>query len=566
MFRRRFFAHPLALALFLTLSNAVKPVVIDDTAYLAFARHLSAHPLDPYGFELFWYEQPERAMEIILPPVVPYWLAAGMSLFGEELLLLKFWLLPFAAVLAFASRFLVRRFVSRDSPLAVALLVVGPGVLPFFNFMLDIPALAFQAAAVALCVRGTDRWRSWAALILAGVCLGLALQTKYSVLGLPAVLFAAAALRRNWLAGLVAVAVGVALFAGWELFLLEKYGRSHFFFHLTRKGGEAGGLVGFLAQKGPLVLPLFAVLGLTSGWVGMLGLARVTPPRMICVVVGLLAAVAAAIAWVPGAWTILNRSKPPAQDPTALADLFFRGVGGLAFIVGVRFAAVTAFRSYGAVLRRSWESRFLLAWFALELGTYFAVTPFPAARRALGLSVILTLVVMRAWTRLSRIEPRLKSATWVVRLGLLTGIGVAVIDAWDALPERELPRVAATAARDRGWQSQGYFVGHWGFQYYAEQAGMRIVVPGKTQLRSGDWLALPVNPDGRDFYRPNGAGIVPDPSALELELMLTWDDALAAQTIPHLYAGRTPLIGRTHPRLTVALYRVTADWTPAAAP
>lgn len=562
----RLLTHPLTLALLLTLSNAVKPVVIDDTAYLLFARHLAQHPINPYGFDLFWYMEPEPAMEIILPPVLPYWLAGGIAIFGEDLLLLKFWLFPVAAMLAYSSRSLVRRFVSHESPIALALLVVGPGVLPFFNFMLDIPALALQAAAVALCAYGMDRPRRWSALALAGVCMGLALQTKYAVLGLPAVVFAMTALRRRWAAGAVVLAVGLALFAAWELFLVAKYGQSHFVYHLTRKGGEAGGLVGLVASKFPLILPLFALLGLTAGWVGLVGLARVVAPRTLRVVGGGIALLALVIVWAPARWTILIPAKDAMHDPTAAADVLFRVVGGLAFIVGVRFAFVTAFRSYGLRPRRAWEARFLFAWFVLEVGTYFAVTPFPAARRVLGITVVLTLLALRAWVRLKRIEPRLKAAGWVLTAGLLTGLGVAAIDVWDALPERELPRRAAELARDRGYPGRGYFIGHWGMQYYAEQSGLRIVVPGRTRFEPGDWLLVPVNPDGRDFFRPNGAWIVIDPTVLEVESVLTWDDHLSAQTIPQLYAGRTPLVGLTHSRLKLLVCRVKVPWTPPAMP
>lgn len=559
-------AHPLTLALLLTLANGVKPVVIDDTAYLTFARHLAQRPLDPYGFELFWYEKPEPAMEIILPPVLPYWLAAGMAFFGEDLLLLKLWLFPFAAVLAFASRSLVRRFVGRDASPALALLVVGPGVLPFFNFMLDIPALALQSAAVALAVRGTDAPRRWPALVLAGVCLGLALQTKYSVLGLPAVLFAAAALRRQWLAGLVVVGLGLALFTAWELFLVHAYGRSHFVYHLTRKGGQARGLLDFVDQKLLLTLPLFAHLGLTAGWVGLVGVGRVVSAQRLRVTAGIFFAVAMVIAWLPGAWTVLDRSKPPAANPLTLADVYFRFVGGLAFLAAGRFAVMAAFRGRGFTPRPGWEGKFLAAWFVLEVGGYFAITPFPAARRTLGVAAVMALLALRLWARLRRVEPRVRAASWVLAVGLLTGLVVAAIDAWDALAEREMPRQAARIAADRRWAGTGYFVGHWGFQHYATEAGLRIVVPGVTRLEPGDWLLLPVNPDGREFFRPHDGegGIEPDEKYVRLDLILTWDDWLAAQTIPPLYAGRTPVTSLTHPRMTLALYRVTAAWTPPA--
>ena len=76
---RRYIAHPLLLALMATGVNLGKPVLVDDTAYLAFARHIATQPLHPYDFELLWNEQPQPAMTILAPPVVPYWLAAGIA-------------------------------------------------------------------------------------------------------------------------------------------------------------------------------------------------------------------------------------------------------------------------------------------------------------------------------------------------------------------------------------------------------------------------------------------------------------------------------------------------------
>ena len=148
---------PTALAVLVTLANAVKPVLIDDTAYLGFARHIAAHPLDPYGFQLFWYDVPEPAMEILCPPVLPYWLALGVRLFGEHVFALKLWLFPVAWVLTRSLAALLRRFASGTERLALPLIVLSPAVLPTVNLMLDVPAVALGLAALAVFARACDR-------------------------------------------------------------------------------------------------------------------------------------------------------------------------------------------------------------------------------------------------------------------------------------------------------------------------------------------------------------------------------------------------------------------------
>src|SRR5688572_28305331 len=137
---RSLLRSPLALAVLVTVANAAKPVTVDDTAYLLFARHIASNPTDPYGFSIFWRSYPEPAMAILCPPVVPYWLASGLRLFGESPVLLKLWLFPFVYALAWALRALLARFARGCEDFALPLLLLSPAVLPAVNLMLDIPA------------------------------------------------------------------------------------------------------------------------------------------------------------------------------------------------------------------------------------------------------------------------------------------------------------------------------------------------------------------------------------------------------------------------------------------
>src|SRR5947209_4569109 len=92
----------LLLTLGFTLLNCLKPLQVDDTAYSYYARHIAEHPLDPYGFEIFWYQSPSSANEVLAPPVLPYWWAAAIRLFGERPFLWKLWLLPFNLLFVFS--------------------------------------------------------------------------------------------------------------------------------------------------------------------------------------------------------------------------------------------------------------------------------------------------------------------------------------------------------------------------------------------------------------------------------------------------------------------------------
>jgi hypothetical protein len=187
----------LIAALVLTLANAVKPLVIDDTVYVTMARHVVEHPADPYGFELYWYDAPEPAMRVgTLAPVLPYWLAGAMALFGDHPFAWKLSLFPFALALTGSIAFLLLRFAR---PLAIPVLytlVLGPTVLPGMSLMLDFPALALGLLGFALFVRACEQER-WRLAFGAGLVVGLAMQTKYSGVLYPALVLAYGVLYRR---------------------------------------------------------------------------------------------------------------------------------------------------------------------------------------------------------------------------------------------------------------------------------------------------------------------------------------------------------------------------------
>ncbi|MGC8642170.1 MAG: hypothetical protein ACP5XB_20085, partial [Isosphaeraceae bacterium] len=90
------------LAVVYTLAGAIKPLHIDDAAYYRYAAQAASHPLDPYGFEILWYQSPQPAFQLLAPPLLPYWWSCAIRLFGDRPFLWKLWLFPFSALFVFA--------------------------------------------------------------------------------------------------------------------------------------------------------------------------------------------------------------------------------------------------------------------------------------------------------------------------------------------------------------------------------------------------------------------------------------------------------------------------------
>jgi hypothetical protein len=547
----RWLTSPVALALLVTAANAVKPVAVDDTAYLAFAAHVAAAPTDPYGFEVYWYDEPEPAMDILCPPVLPYWLALGVRLVGVEPALLKLWLFPAIWLLAWAVRDLLRRFAGGAE--ALPLIVLSPAVLPMVNLMLDIPAVALGLTALAVFARAADR-TSWGLAVAAGLLAALAMQTKYSALIAPAVMGWYGLTHRR--IGLAVVAVGSALagFAAWEAALSARYGTSHFLHHLAdQRASEQG----WFADKFELAAPLAGHLGLLAVGVAVYAQRAVgaSRPLVAAVVVAWVIGVGL-VAVTPAADAVLVPGKEAGHPKLTLPTLVWRTTGAVVLLTALAAALRLLVRwNRRRPLRWNAASWFVVGWVLIELAGYFAMTPFPAARRVIGVTLALGVLSARVVSRTRHSRP----PRWVVPFGVGVGLLAAALDAYDALPEKALAERAAAVvpAGARAW-----YVGHWGFQFYCERAGMVPAVAGRAELAAGDYLVFPLFPDPDGFYRPfpGWVQVVPPADAVEPVAEFIWDDRLAAQTIPNLYGGTEPVVGRDHPRLRVAVYRLKRAW------
>ncbi len=540
------------LAVLVTVANAAKPVTVDDTAYLLFARQIASNPVDPYGFALFWWDQPEPAMAVLCPPVVPYWLALGMRLFGEHVALLKLWLFPFVWLLAWALHSLLVRFARGMESRVLLLLILSPAVLPTVNLMLDVPAVALALASVELFIRAARRW--WLAAF-AGIVAGLAMQTKYSAFVAPAVIAWYGLTHRRFALAALAVGLCVAVFVGWELLLVQKYGQSHFAFHAGSSG--SGGLRVFASGKFDLLGPLAGYLGCLAVGAGLLAGAALRVTRRWLVGVAVVWCVGfVLVATLPRRWTMPN--------PDVSAVSVFWSVGGAVWVVAVAACACVMLIRVrkGLSLRANNTSLFVVGWVVIEVVAALGLTPFPAARRVIGLTLVMGLLAARAVSRINRACPERKPARWVFAVGIGTGVLIAAFDTLDAYPEKVCARGAVEFTRDRPASATVWYVGHWGFQYYCEREGLKPLIAKQTVARAGDYIVLPVYPEGDGFPRPYAGFNVAHPHPWNADAVgeVVWDDWLSARTVPNFYGGIDPVSGRDSPRLRVRVYRLTRDW------
>jgi hypothetical protein len=534
------------LAALLTGLNTLKPLHIDDATFYFNAAQIAAHPLDPYGYVMLRWSDAVPALHALAPPGLTYWWAAAIRLFGEQPVLWKWWLFPFALLFVASLAALLRRFAPSTATPLLVLLVLSPVFLPSLNLMMDIPALALSLTALVVFFGACDRG-SLARAVVAGVTAGLAMQTKYTGFLAPAVVLVYAWLHQRMRLGFAAALTAGLVFAAWETALFLHYGESHFVYQLFH--GDNGD-----QPKSTLLGGLCPLLGGTVPTLALLALIVLRSPRWLLFSAALFVFLPYLLLWPD--FSGLGRSA------SGLSIALFACMGG-----GVLLGAATAAWRLGREEGREQTPLsartdvFLILWLALELVGYVAISPFPAVRRIMGVTVVATLLFGRLADR-APLEPwRWNLLRGLAAVTALLGLGFFAVDCLEARAEQQAAVAAAHRIRQQHPQAVIWYAGYWGFQYYAERSGMKQIVPvsnneGETPLllpssrfHLGDWLVIPDEAIPQQEVDLNRF-------ALEARGQVAVEDGIPLSTVMDYYAGIVPLRHRKEPRIVLRLFRV----------
>lgn len=447
-----------------TLLDVTKAVHMDDSTYLILARHILEDPFHPMSATLSLSGAMWPASSINQPPLLLYGFGAVMAIFGESEVAFHLFVSLFSGLAILFFHDLGRRLCPRSAlPLTVAF-ALGPAFLPGQNLMMDVPLVAFWLAFFRLLIRGpgTETPRYAAAAAVAGAaCL-----VKYTSVVLLPLLLVPVIARREWRrAGVVLIPIGIL--AAWSIFNLLDYGGVH----LLERGayvGEHSGLVerseawlkclGGVAPFSIAIVPLFAHRG---RWM---------------ILLASLAAIAALLYWG-------SLGAEEGFTPVFKAVFLANGLL-LTLVTGAALERVPGERREDVAL--------LAGWFVA--GTLFPVllAPFMAVRHVLPV-IPAVLFVLGRWIE----GPR--AARWLgagVGLSVVLGVALAVAD-WQYA---DTSRTQARALRERfGAETRLWYLGDWGWRWYAEAEGMRHYLSEHSQLLDGDVVIIPQTTAG-----PNG--------------------------------------------------------------
>jgi hypothetical protein len=551
----RFLLFTLAIASVLTLLNALKPLHMDDATFYQNARQIAEHPGDPYGFALMRWDEPVPANHALAPPALPAWWAAAIRLFGERPFLWKCWLLPWCWLFAISLGALLRRFAFNVWKPLLFMVAFSPVVVPGINLAMDLPALALSLLSLALFVWAIDH-DSAALAGLAGLTLGVGVQTKYTAFLAVVVLLAYAWLFRKTALWFKTSVVTALVFTTWEGWIATRYGESHFLYQLGQGDNSD-------EPKLKLLLALCPLLGAAFPTLAPLALLALRAPRWLV----LASAILAAAPFV----ALVCPVSPVAAAGATLASKLLLSSAGAAVLLAVA-GAVWRIRydlpaESPSVADSGLTARFLVLWLAIEVAGYFAISPFPAVRRIMGIVVAATVVVGFLAGRLPPDRWRQNLTNALAAATALLGLGFFGVDCCEARAQQVAAEAAAGHIRQEDAQGTIWFTGYWGFQFYAGKVGMKHAVPlfrptdqrlrypEPAHFHKGDWLVVP----SRNIAQQN---LFLDRRNLEFKERIAIDDPVPLSTVDCYYAGTFPLRRRPGPRLVLLLFRVRADMTP----
>ena len=456
-----------------TCYNLFKPFHIDDAAHLAIAHWIGMHPLHPMSGIIYWDGIAEPISTTNQPALYFYLLALWGSLFGYSEaamhVLQSFFLL--AVVLLFYR--IAHRLVPSNAMLLTAIFTLGPSVVVGQNLMLDIPLLSIWLVFFDMILIHDDQHSdNGRRFIAASSACAAGLLIKYSSLMLLPILIAVIGQRRQW-RQLWVVSIPVGTLAAWCLFNYFDYGGIHI---AQRTASDGNGLLtvgqratawiitlGAIMPVGPILavrsVPMLrsrapAVYGIVTAtfcllmaavvfdWLGDIGSDRVLRAMFLANASAFGLTVLSCLPRRPATWL----SPPPGQESMLVLLLW---IGGH-FAFYCLFAPFMAVRHLMLVL-----PAFLL------IGALQWPRHLPRGDALFGLAATISLTVGLGW------------ADW----------------RFAAFLRDEVQTIQTTLPQN----SHIWFAGHWGWQWYAMQAGFLPVDSRHLAFQAGDFFVEPRN-------------------------------------------------------------------------
>jgi hypothetical protein len=511
----------------ITALDFSKAFHIDDTFHLKAAQWIEQHPGKPMSGKVNWGYDPEPIHDFNQPPGFFYLVALTGHLFGYTEGPMHLMRSLFTLLALFGFHRLARVRAPRHALWLTALFALCPAFMVNQGLMTDVPLLAmhllfFNLLLVPGPMNAGPRYA------LAGLALSGAMLIKYTSVPLLLVFPLVLALKREW-RWLPMTLIPVVFLAGWAAWNLHEFGSIHL---LDRRAGDPS-IRGIFVRS----LALLTALGAVSPFAPAF-LRAVIPGAVRWLLPAWITALVLSLVFVAGSYAGLIAE----QHSDQVLRILFTLNGLLLVLYCARFLP----RSLRASSTDTWA---VVLW-VLGLATFLALfSPMMATRHVLLLVPPLLLLIASALDA-ARLGEKVLAVASTAALGLLLTLSDK---SYADFYRENAPRIAEEMkARTEGtvWS-----LGHWGWQWYAEQAGMVTYARTRSDVAVGDILVVPQDHDVQLLAK-----------GLTKEAIASWDEApgpatfFCVEQFAGMYTssyGKLPWsLSRSHHK-TILAYRVT---------
>jgi 4-amino-4-deoxy-L-arabinose transferase-like glycosyltransferase len=457
-----------------------KPFNIDDPLFIWTAHQIRAHPDNPYGFDVNWYESSQHMWQLTKnPPLTCYYLALAAAVLGWSEVALHFSLLLPALAVILGTHRLAQKFCRQPILAALTTLFTPVFLIASATIMCDVMMLAFWVWAVVFWIEGMEKI-NFRTLSAAGLLIALAALTKYfGACLIPLLLTYGVISQRRlgwWAAGML---IPLAVLAVYQVET-----KIHFGYGLLSDVGTYA--IGYRKTHGfSQVANVLTTLTFTGGCL-------VTPlffAPLLWRKRTLLTLIASGIL-ISGSilimGNILKKYELIDQSNRHLVEIqiVFWAIGGicaLALVVGEM------------LVRRDARSWLLTMW---VLGTFMFVAFFNwtvNGRSILPMAPATGILIVRCLEQNTLKKWKIRPVNVAFCLGLsgLLALLTAQADFRQAVAVRQCAQ--QVCARYGTGRETLWFEGHWGFQYYMDKLGALPVAFEHSCAKPGDYVALPAN-------------------------------------------------------------------------
>jgi hypothetical protein len=452
------FAYIIGLWCVLTLFNINKAYHIDDTFHLEAAEHISKAPFSPMSGKINWKDYPTSMYDHNQPPFFFYLIAFVTTIFGNSEIVLHLFLSIFTFFSLFYFFKLLILLRVKEKLFFLIIFSFCPAFIVNQNLMIDIPILSISLALVYHLIIANNTNTLHHYFIASGI-LSVGLLFKYSVIPLFFVILLSSLFSKNY-KGTLSLFIPILVITIWSLWNIKEFDAIHI---LNRNPTDISfdKAVGFFGTLGAISFFSIALIG---------GLFSHKLIKVMLFTVVLLF-----IVCVP---LVYNKIISEVTFNSYL-NYFFIGNG--CFIMGhLLIISINKFLKNNIEYLKSSE----LILFLVIMGSslFLALfSPFNATRHVL---LLVPFILLHGRNTISKAPKAIKTLTLITSVLLGTLIGISD---WKTANFYREAAYKIDLSENKVWS-----IGHWGWQWYSKNAGMKVYGLGdELDLKKNDLLVYP---------------------------------------------------------------------------